>query len=210
MENALKLAKAFRQKKHFSNEAWLNRGLNPSPSDVCSRLTLLLIRSTDQFIAAIEAQASPDELRAVLKKGLDSFSESYFDTEEKEYICELIYELGQMVDLNISYEANSFLYGPELATMLMKQNDRKAVEILEFTCTKCATPLRIHIMQKAAGIPAGWVIASCNTCQELNLLDFKEGVKEMKFENYESKKTLSVDDLSKKEVIKLFNKMKNT
>src|SRR5688572_17028679 len=149
MENALKLAEAFRQKKHFSNEAWLHRGLNPSPADVCSRLTLLLIRSTDQFIAAIEAQASPDELRAVLKKGLDSFSESYFDTL-----------------------------------------------------------LRIHIMQKAAGIPAGWVIASCNTCQELNLLDFKEGTKEMKFENYQSEKTVSADEFTREEALNMLNEMK--
>ena len=210
MKEALELAKAFRQKKHFSKEAWLNRGLNPSAPDVCSKLTLLLIRCTDQFIAAIEADAGPDELKAVLKKGLNSFSEGYFDTEEKEYICELIYELGQMVDLNLSNEANSFLYGTELAKLLAKQKEQKPIDVLEFTCTGCSGSLRLQILRKRPGIPEGWVIARCIACDELNLLEFGKDAKEIRYENHYSEMTLDAGNYSRDQVLEIFTKMKES
>jgi hypothetical protein len=210
MENALELAKAFRQKKHFSKEAWLKRGLNPSRPDVCSKLTLLMIRSTDQFIAAIESGASPDELRTVLEKGLDSFSESYFDTEENEYICELFYELGQMVGLNMSDEANSFMYGPGLAELLANQEEKKPVEVLENNCTKCGAILKTLILEKDKDSPPGCIIGRCQSCDELNLLEYEKDIKEIGFENYIAERFLEADNYTKEEVLKIFGKMKKS
>jgi hypothetical protein len=210
MKNVVETVRAFLQKDHFSDEAWRARGINPSDAAVSLKLTTLLNQSTDNFTAAIEANASPDKLKATLLKGLNTFSQDYFDTEEKEYICELFYELAQMANLNMSFELNSFLCGPALAEIYMKQKDRNPVEIVEYSCTKCAAVLRSHIMQKQAGIPAGWQIVRCEACDELNLLEFGNDIKEIRFENYKWETTLRADIHTKDQVLEIFYKMRNS
>jgi hypothetical protein len=209
MKVALQAVKSFREKNHFSDEAWEERGLLPSNPEVIAQLALRLNECTDNVITGLTNEVSEEDLRSILKNGVARFEEDYFDSEEKEYVCELLYELAGYVNLNISNELNSMLYGSGLASLLAQANNREPVETVSQNCTRCAAILETKIMQKLKNVPGSWQIVRCNSCNELNLLTLGPGYKEIRFGNYVNLGTFGMHQHKLEDITKIFQKMKN-
>lgn len=121
MSNLIESVKAFRDKDHFSAKAWEERGLIPSPGPVVARLKTWLHQVANSLIQGLETNPDTELLRPLFVKALSDFEKEYADTEETEFACELLYDLANSINLNISFELNSFIYGPTLATAIRDQ-----------------------------------------------------------------------------------------
>lgn len=203
-EHILAALSGFKRRDKFSYGVFQERGLNPSDDELCQWLQTQLNICTDQLIAAVEADGNEKKLVKILKSSLDNLDSTYFDTEERELICDYYYELSRIVDADIKHDLNSWLHGMILGTVLRISNllkrQERIIETLEQPCTSCNLPLRTSILGKEASIPDfSWSIIRCNNCNEYNLLSVGPGVKQFRFENHASIEQLSKADYSEEE-----------
>lgn len=207
---------AFKQKDKFSPQAWNERGLNPSTDELCKKLTNLFNECADNLIIAVNKNVSIKQLKSVLKKALSNFNQLDYDTEEKEFICDLFYELSTIVNVDFNDNISKWLYGGALTNLLKLQkliNPKKIIETRKQACTKCGIELETYIITKEKGIPeTSWLVAKCNNCSELNLLSNGPDVKEARFGNYQWIDTIGMNEytfeqaLTRLEQIKFFRK----
>ncbi len=206
----------FKQRDKFSEQAWDDRGLNPSGADMCVELARLFDLCADELIKGVRSNYSNKQLKSVLKSGLKNFNKLDYDTEEKEFICDLFHELATIVNVDFNENLDSWLYGSVLTTLmkiLKIISPEKIVQTLRQPCTKCGIQLETHILRKEEGIPeTNWCVAKCNNCGELNLLSTGPNIKMKRFGNYQSVDTLSMHEytveqaLIRLEQIKFFRK----
>ncbi|MEI9946453.1 MAG: hypothetical protein WDN26_19810 [Chitinophagaceae bacterium] len=79
-----------------------------------------------------------------MKQDLSKFNKLDYDTEEKEFICDLFHELSTIADIDFKDDLNKWLYGSVLTTLLKLKNilnPEKIVETLTQPCTNCGTQL---------------------------------------------------------------------
>ena len=197
-QNKVDLLTAFKLRDKFSDQAWNNRGLNPSSSEISSNLTRLFNLSADELIEAVQNNASEKQLKSLLKSQLSKFNKHDYDTEEKEFICELFFELAQIVNIDFKDNLSSWLYGSALTTLMKIRaalNPRKVIETINQNCPTCKTSLDTFILKKEEGIPDySWMIVQCKNCKDYSIVNPGPNVKEMKFDNY-----LIVEQLPKTE-----------
>jgi DNA-directed RNA polymerase subunit M/transcription elongation factor TFIIS len=152
----------------------------------------------------------------VLKQELSNFNKLDYDTEEKEFICDLFHELTTIINIDLKDNLNKWLYGSFL-TSLMKVKSilspEKIIETLRQPCTNCGTQLESYVMQKEKVIQeSSWYLVKCKSCKELNLLSCGNNIKEIKFGNYEYIETFPKSEytyeqaLNRLEQIKFFRK----
>jgi hypothetical protein len=206
----------FKQRDKFSQSAWNDRGLNPSSTELCNQLTRLFDLCADNLIKAINDKYSSRQLKSVLKAGLSNFNKLDYDTEEKEFICDLIHELATIINVDFNDNLSKWLYGSVLTTLMKIQKvlkPEKIVKTLKQPCTKCGTQLETHILRMEEGIPeTSWFVVKCNNCSELNLISPGPNVKQTRFGNYQWVDTLSRYEysyeqaLTRLEQIKFFRK----
>lgn len=206
----------FRQRDKFSTKAWNDRGLNPSSNELCENLTQLFNSSVDNLINAINSSSSSRQLKTVLNQELSKFNKLDYETEEKEFICELFQELATITNIDFKDNLNKWLYGSFLTTLLKIKNalnPEKIVDTIRQPCTNCGTQLESYVMRKEIGIPeSGWYLVKCKNCKELNLLSCGTDIKEIRFGNYEYLETLNKTEytyeqaLTRLEQIKIFRK----
>ena len=150
----------FKQKEKFSINAWKERGLNPSSDELCQKLTHLFNSTIDNLINDINGNSSNRQLKATLKQELSKFKKLNYDTEEKEFICDLFQELAIITNVDFKDELNKWLFGSVLTTLLKIKNlliPEKIVETIKQPCTNCGTQLESYVMQNEIGIPEyGW------------------------------------------------------
>ncbi len=206
----------FKQRDKFSQSAWNDRGLNPSSTELCTQLTQLFDLCTDNLVKAINGKYSNRQLKSVLKSGLNNFKSLDYDTEEKEFICDLFHELASIVNVDFNENLNKWLYGSVLTTLMKIQKvlmPEKIVKTLKQPCTKCETELETFIQRLEEGIPeTSWFVVKCNNCGELNLVSPGLDVKEIRFGNSQWIETLYKDEytyeqaLTRLEQIKMFRR----
>lgn len=189
---------AFKQRDKFSTKAWNERGLNPSGDELCRRLTLSFNACADKLIHEVENRNAPGQLKKIMRSGFSQLNKSDYDREEKEFICDLFYELASIVDVDFKDTLNKWLYGSVLTTLMKIQRilrPERIVETLNQPCIQCATPLETHILRKENGIPeTSWMVVKCNQCGDLNLLSHGPDIKEYRFENYQWVEGLPMDE----------------
>ena len=197
-QNKVDLLTAFKLRDKFSDQAWNNRGLNPSSSEISSNLTRLFNLSADELIEAVQNNASEKQLKSLLKYQLSKFNKLDYDTEEKEFICDLFFELAKIVNIDFKDNLSSWLYGSALTTLMKIRaalNPRKVIETINQNCPTCKTSLDTFILKKEEGIPDySWMIVQCKNCKDYSIVNPGPNVKEMKFDNY-----LIVEQLPKTE-----------
>src|SRR5438105_11894782 len=88
---------AFRSREKFSPLAWGQRGLNPSNSAMCAELELLFNDCADNLIKAVQSDPEQGQLKSILKNGLNYYSNRYFDTEERVFMCDNVFVVLQIV-----------------------------------------------------------------------------------------------------------------
>lgn len=188
---------AYKQKNKFSDDAWESRGLIAPDIDLCKEMQLTVNEVIDNLLETIDSDNAAKSAKNILKNGLKLFDKIGFDTEEKEFIGDVFFELSNIVGINISSDLNKWLYGPLMNTLikLSKLKSEKIIKTLKQPCINCGIELESHIMKQEKGIPdISWIIAKCKNCKELNLLSIGPDIKETKFGNYEWLGTLSKED----------------
>jgi hypothetical protein len=81
---------AFRERDKFSADAWDERGLQPSNSQLCDQLSTSFNQIVDKLVAE-SSDASQKGLTLILTNGLKMFRKNDYDTEEKEFISDLFF-----------------------------------------------------------------------------------------------------------------------
>jgi hypothetical protein len=114
---------------------------------------------------------------------------SDFDTEEKEFICDLFFELAQILNIDFKDNLSKWLYGSALSTLMKIQavlNPTKVEQTISQICTNCSTSLDTFILKKQDGIPDfSWMIVQCKNCKDYSLVNIGPNVVEMRFDNYQ-------------------------
>jgi hypothetical protein len=207
----------FKKRDKFSAQSWEDRGLNPSDDTLCETLEALFNSCANSLIETIKEQGSSKQLKVVLNSNLSLLDKKQYDTEEKEFICDLFIELAEIVNVDINDNLNKWLYGSVLSTLFKIGNtikSRSTIETIAQSCTKCDIDLETHIIKKDKSIPeTSWLVVKCNNCKELNLLSLGPGIKETRNGNYTWIRTLFKGDYStyekalvRLEQIKIFGK----
>ncbi|WP_124643393.1 DUF4844 domain-containing protein [Amniculibacterium aquaticum] len=202
--------------KKFSDEKWLQRGLNPSSQEICDYMENFVDNCISEMRKAIHNNKSQNDILKILKSNLKSISKN-LDTEEREFMAENFDQISKIVEINLSKDLNKFLYGSTFLT-LKKISDlirgkEKVIETLVSKCTKCEKKLETFILEKMDNsIQNDFNIVRCKNCGELNLIDNESGNKRIKFGEYElveqlSKETYNLEDAKiRLKQIKIFRK----
>jgi len=103
--------KRLKAENNFSNEVWNKKGLVISSQDTCSNLKddyKLLLDVTIEYLSDHTTQA---KLKNLLGKKLRSINKNQYDSEEKELFLYKVMELAEIVNVDLKFEANRWLYG---------------------------------------------------------------------------------------------------
>lgn len=177
-------------KKKFADSEWENRGLNPSDSDLCEYMESKFNSCLRSIINFIKINPPGKLLKKELIKELNSFDKFKFDTEEKEFICDVFHEISEIINVDFKNELNKWLYGSLLnyffkVSQFLKGKE-KIIETLSQTCTKCKSNLETFILSKEETVlESNFLIIRCKSCREFNLLDIGPNVKQLRFGDYE-------------------------
>src|SRR5687768_12972282 len=98
----------FKSRKKFSAEDWNERGLNPSSDQLCRHLSSFFNAAADKLIEKIKEGTSSRQIKALLKTEIESLDKSNYDTEEKEFICDLFSELANIVEVDFKENLNKW------------------------------------------------------------------------------------------------------
>ena len=201
--NKIEFLIEFKQRDKFSNQAWEARGLNPSSTEISSNLSKLFDRISEALITVIQQNGSQKKLKNILTAELSSINKRDFDTEEKEFICDLFYELAQIAGVDLSDSVSRWLYGTTLSTFLKIQgalNSRKRLETISQQCANCGILLETFIIERQEGIPDNsWSIVRCKKCNDYSLISVGPNVKEYHFGNYDFIERLPKENYSKEQ-----------
>ena len=179
----------FKRRDKFSNEAWDERGLNSSSTEICENLALLFDQTSDELSLALQQGYEGRRLKKVLVGCLKMFKAADYDTEEREFICDLFFELSVIVGVDISKEVMNWLYGKVFAT-LMRLIPSRRVTWVRFSqdCSKCGVLLETKVEKSKQPISNSyWFIIQCNSCKSFELLtDIGENNRQIQFGNYKA------------------------
>lgn len=112
--------KGLKTKDNFHSEVWENRGLMMSSEEICLRLNDDYKSLLDEAIDQLAKNNSREKLRTRLGKKLRSIDKRQHDTEEKELFLDKVMELAEMLNIDMRFEANRWLYGYILAKLFMR------------------------------------------------------------------------------------------
>lgn len=183
-------------KKKFADSEWEKRGLNPSNFELCENLERNFNSCLISLINLAEKNSSEKILKKELNNGLKRFEKSNYDTEEKEFICDIFFEISKALHVDFKNELNKWLYGYVLNCIFkiseFIRGKEKVIEILSQGCTKCNSNLETFILRKDFSIPdSDFFIVRCKSCREFNLIDKGPNIKQLRFGEYELEEQLS-------------------
>jgi hypothetical protein len=195
--------KGFKARAKFSDPSWYARGLNPSSTEISTKLTQLFDNTADGLIIAIDQKASDKEILNVLKEQLAKFDKREFDTEEQEFIADLFYELSQIVAIDFADAMSLWLYGPVLTKLMKIKNAitaNKGFERISQACSNCQSPLETIIVQRQEGIPDySWIIVRCKACNDYSIISIGANVKEVRFGKFDVIEQLPKSDYTQQQ-----------
>ena len=185
---------AFQAKSKFANAAWEARGLRPSDSELSARLNRWFNNCAAQLITHVQQGAHKPQLKQTLVAGLNALARSDYDTEEREFVVDYFRELAQLVEVDVNDELTTWQYG-QLAHALLngvgRSKTEKAAPALTQACTKCKAALETFLLEQQPAIPSAcFLVAQCEVCTELNLIEVPNGVKRMNFGKYTALQSL--------------------
>lgn len=87
-----------KSKNKFPRENWFERGLNPSPQDVILGMNRE-VNKFIQFIEGIIVNSENKELITLVQSYFDDMDLIYFDTEEREFVIDKMFEVLDLVEI---------------------------------------------------------------------------------------------------------------
>jgi hypothetical protein len=206
----------FQERDLFSAAAWSARGLNPSGDHLCQELNIFFRSFAEALATALTAGQSKRQVKALFISAFGQLDKNRYDREEKEFIADLFAELAAIVNVDIRYQLNRWLYDAILAVLLALTRlikPERVVKTLQQPCRQCGTSLETQVLRKDNDIPDyQWLVARCNHCGELNLLSLEPGIRKLHFNNYQRVDVLLKTDYTQEqaqirlEQIKYFRK----
>lgn len=181
----------FRAKDKFSYNEFMERGLHPAEPEKCNDMQLIVNDCADELITGVKEELSDKELVKVLRNHLTAVNKFYYDTEEREFLCDCFYDLSIILNVDIKHDLNGWLYGRVFNTLMritdFLRGSEKVIEVRQQACTGCDTMLKTSILGKKEGIPDfDWQIIRCSNCKEYNLLSVGPNINGYRYENYQS------------------------
>tara|TARA_B100000809_G_scaffold261231_1_gene309714 strand:- start:104 stop:760 length:657 start_codon:yes stop_codon:yes gene_type:complete len=194
-KESLKKLKQFYSKDKFSVSAWEQRGLNPSETDIIALMNDGINNCCEKVITSYQNDESNTAYIEILKTGLKNIDKQSLDTEEKEYISDLFFELASILSIDMNNSINSWLYGSLLGGIINISNHLRPKEHIVRTisqnCTRCCENLDTIITKERDDIPDSYFsIIKCKSCSEFNLLDIGPQIESYRFGNYTHEENL--------------------
>lgn len=112
-------------------------------------------RCIDELIEALGHNASSKELKHIMHPYIARLRrQRVAETEEREYVSEVYYELSQLVSVDISFQLNRVMYGWVLAALSVNIFRKKKkwideciiVQTITNTCTCCGCEMKTNIV----------------------------------------------------------------
>ena len=180
MNGTIENINTFSQKDHFSNENWLKRGLNISEEEVVNSMKILIQDFSLQVLKNFKQNPETDNFREKFINQINGLNLNNFDTEEREWIIDLICNLADITGIqlsSLSYSLNSLMYGPKFANFMANQKDRETKFVqaykVENECDSCGINLKCSV--KEVGKSKGEIgIAKCWNCSNYSLFYIPE------------------------------------
>jgi len=205
----------FRDRDKFCYQAWNERGLNRSSDEMCDELKALFYYTANELITAIESNKSKWKLKQILKGRLATFNKWNYDTEEKEFISDLFFELSQIIDVDFRDNLNKWLYGYVIITfmkVIQFFKPKKIEESIKQNCTRCNAVMETAFSRKENIPDEKWIIGRCGSCKEFNLFSHGPNIKSYSCINYIPEEYLPKEEftyeqaLTRLEQVKFFRK----
>ncbi|RYU81832.1 DUF4844 domain-containing protein [Hymenobacter persicinus] len=205
---------AFQAENKFADAVWEARGLNSSASELLAHMKSLFNDCTEKLIIQVQQGTTKRQLKQTLVMGLTTFDSGDYDTEEKEFIADRIYELAQLVEVDMKDELNTWSYGNALSALIevfKSVKPQKAAPALTQECTKCKAVLETFILEKREAIPSAcFMVAQCQACFELNLIEIPDGVARMHCGKYNALQRLNRRQCTSEQAKAKLEQLKNS
>lgn len=204
---------AFKNRKKFSPDAWIERGLHPSNGEISAHLELSFNDCTDGLLQALDAKAPLAQIESILQKNLSSLNRAHYDGDEKQFICGMFSELSSILHIDMKESLENWLHGEAMTLLKLheKIQSEKGLQGRKQSCTKCNLELETQIIKRKKGLPeTGWLVVACNNCNELNLVSLGPGVREAKFINYRWIETLRTADYTHEQALQKLEELKKS
>lgn len=213
-EQKIEKLEEFIKRDKFSEEAWNQRGLLPSSDEMSQELSAFFNATAQKLIKNIEKNSASKTLQKTFNSQLATLEKDDFDTEENEFVCDLLYELASLVEVEISEDLNNWLYGSTLDTISYLQEmfeSQKKVEIIEQVCTKCSSMIEFIIKDiDDHTAQTDWLVAECVTCLELNLIPTGKNIRLQNYGTYLVKEQLDGKDYNQHQAIQYLEQLKKS
>lgn len=202
--------RAYREKDKFAAEAWEARGLHPSAAETCTAMNALLNDCLDELLTRASKRMGKTAARDILSRGLDKATRTYYDSEEREFICDGFHHIAQLLGINFGTELREFLYGPELALSLaLTKMQPKVYKVRTQPCANCGTNLETLVIEQEDVPEYSWFVVQCNACDGYDLLAPGGNAKEFKFGNYRYVEQINKDRCTWEEAQAKVTRLKN-
>jgi hypothetical protein len=165
----------------FTDNVWLDRGLNPSAKSLCASLQNEL-NLTIKAILKLQQESMASDKAVVLKKSLLNFDKYELDTEEKELIADYFAQISELAKTEINKFIDEWLYGKNISSLPKHNIEMK--RSISSECTNCKESLNIDVITTRNNVAAFWEIVQCNKCNEFNLLTVPANVDKFRNGNF--------------------------
>jgi len=114
---AIEKLENLRKQEKFTDEQWEERGLIPSSPEIVNAMTDLTNKGLDALLADLRAGKSDADIQNTWLKGLYQFNAEDYDTEEREFIADIFYEIGTTLKIPMDKTLNVWMYGEEFGDL---------------------------------------------------------------------------------------------
>nr|WKN38068.1 DUF4844 domain-containing protein [Tunicatimonas sp. TK19036] len=189
---------SFLSENKFNDEAWQEKGLIPAPRATVDLMVETIKRITDEAKRAHLEGKSKNSIKKLLINNIENLqNEGQFDTEEQDFLTDLVCELASILDIKLEDPADNWFHPNE------------AIDRVEQKCNHCGFKLITWIQSKTKQINYwSWDIVECNKCGGVNLLSLDPHTQKCVGHGYEFVKQLNKNKYDQEAALEILNKMK--
>ncbi len=169
------------QQNKFKDEVWIERGLNPSDSDLCIALEKELNAMLQNLL--LQENSFPSAKIEILNTSLQDFEKYDLDSVEKELVADYFATIADIIKVEINKNLDIWLYGFDTNERIISK-PLNVFKSISSPCQKCNNKLATDILKERENVEPFWLIVQCNNCNEFNLLEFEENIDRYKIGDY--------------------------
>lgn len=185
-----------RNKDKFSVEFWETQHVLPCDAETNTYLNEFVNRCLTELIDNFEL--GKDKLKEILTKYASE--EQSLDTVDCEALTDVLYDIGKLLDINISEALMIGLYGEvvgQMAIEFRKNTNYEPIETATTNCTSCSQELSIGILDFQEDESKHNIVEliKCDNCGNLNLIEMPSNAFRTMWTNCNSQ---NIEDLFKR------------